>query len=138
MVPSTGLAYLLSPPRSIEHCLEDPLQALFYTFFALAASAFFAQVICRPRDSIAIAINDIILSQMWVQLSNSGPEAIADQIMRQGLTLRGKRDITKGSRDVAVEKVLSKYISTAAILGGVLIGLITLIADITGIIFIYH
>ena len=69
---------------------------------------------------------------MWVQLSNTGPEAVADQIRTQGLTLRGRRDTIRGTRDIAIEKVLGKYIHTAAILGGALIGFITLVADITG------
>ena len=57
---------------------------------------------------------------------------MADQLKRQGVTIRGRRDTSQGMRDTAIEKVLSRYIPTAAILGGMLIGLITAFADITG------
>ena len=39
MVPSGGLVYYLSPPHSLMEVATNPLHALFYTAFMLAASS---------------------------------------------------------------------------------------------------
>jgi protein transport protein SEC61 subunit alpha len=60
MIPVGGLSYYVSAPRSIAHCLSDPIHSLVYLGFTLAASAF--------------------LSLSWLEVSGSGAREVAVQL----------------------------------------------------------
>ena len=67
-----------------------------------------------------------VFSQIWLELSGMRPGAVSQQLQQQGYSLRGHRESPK-----LLFKSLSKYITTAASLGGILIGCISLFADFT-------
>ena len=56
MVPSGGLVYYLSPPHSLEQVATNPLHALFYTAFMLAACALFSKTWIEVRAFSAFAV----------------------------------------------------------------------------------
>ena len=105
LVPTSGIAYLISSPNSITAVLSDPFQFIFYICFVLAACS--------------------MLSQMYVELSGTDAKTIAQQLVQKGLSLRGHRESN-------LYKSLNRYIPTAASLGGIIIGAISLFADFTG------
>merc|ERR1711998_70361 len=41
--PTSGLAYYMSPPRSLSECVEDPIHTLFYILFILSSCAMFSK-----------------------------------------------------------------------------------------------
>ena len=104
-IPTSGLAYLISPPISIAAVLADPFQCLFYISFVLSACS--------------------MLSQMYTEVSGTDPQHVVEQLREQGFSLRGHRETN-------LYKVVNKYIPTAASLGGIIIGAISLFADFTG------
>ena len=125
--------YLITAPKSISAVLADPLQAGFYVVFMLCACG--------------------VCGQMWLDVSGMGARQVSQQLSSQGLSLRGHTNrfaiflilynlkillicsVLKYLvcwRDLTLYKLLNRYIPTAAILGGMLIGLISLVADFSG------
>ncbi|CAN6238368.1 unnamed protein product [Urochloa humidicola] len=99
-----GIAYYVTPPASF---VAAPLHALVYTVLLLASC--------------------VILSQAWVVASESTPRDVAKRLTDQRLALPGRRD-------GATYPMLCRYIPTAAALGGLCVGALTIFADITGVI----
>jgi len=104
-VPTGGLAYYVSPPRTLAEIVGDPFHALFYILFILISCALF--------------------SKTWIQVSGSSPKDVARQLKQQGMVIRGYRD-------TSVIKVLYRYIPIAAAFGGMCIGALTVFADFMG------
>ncbi|CAN6278856.1 unnamed protein product [Urochloa humidicola] len=103
-VPVGGLAYYVTAPASV---LADPVHALVYAALLLASCA--------------------ILSQGWVVASGSSARDVARRFGEQRLVLPGRRD-------GATYSALSRCIPTAAALGGLCVGALTIFADMTGVI----
>ena len=104
-VPVGGLAYYVSPPKSLNEILNDPLHTIFYISFILISCAGF--------------------SVIWIEISGGSPRDVAKTLEKQGL-------IIKGYREQSVVKILYRYIPTAAALGGMCIGLLSIFADFMG------
>jgi len=104
-VPVGGIAYYISPPRSIMEVIYDPLHAVFYIIFILASCAVF--------------------STMWIEVSGSSARDVAKQ-------LRDQQMVMKGHRDSALVHTLNRYIPPAAAFGGMCIGALTVVADLLG------
>lgn len=104
-IPVGGLAYYVSPPKTLAEIIADPLHALFYLSFVLISCALF--------------------STAWIEVSGSSPRDVARQLEQQGLIMKGKRRCY-------LTKVLEKYIPIAAAFGGMCIGALTVTADFMG------
>lgn len=104
-VPVGGLAYYISPPASLLAMLHDPFHAVFYLMFTLTACAIFGKT--------------------WTEVSGTSVRDVARQMRENGV-------IIKGCRDTATARVLGRYIPIAAALGGVCIGVLTVLADYLG------
>ncbi|MES1922530.1 hypothetical protein MHBO_004043, partial [Bonamia ostreae] len=100
-----GVAYYLSPPKSLIEILSDPFHAAVYFAFILVSAALF--------------------SRTWVDVSGSSPKDVAKQLNNEKMVLKGHR----GRNTV---KLLYKYIPIAAAFGGMCIGALTIFADYTG------
>ena len=103
--PVGGLAYYLSPPRSLSDFIADPLHTILYMTFILTACALFAQT--------------------WCEISGSSARDVAKQ-------LRSSQMVLRGHRESSTYATLQKYIPTAAAFGGICIGLLTMTADFMG------
>ncbi|HDM23603.1 preprotein translocase subunit SecY [archaeon] len=102
-----GLAYYLTPPRSIQETLSDPLRALVYTLILV--------VIC------------IVFAVTWVEVTQMNAREVAKQLVYSGMQIPGFR------RSVGVLRtILEQYIPYLTILSGILIGLLSATADIFG------
>jgi len=104
-IPVGGLAYYVSPPKSLAEILYDPLHAFFYVAFVLTACAIF--------------------SKTWIEVSGSSPKDVAKQ-------LRDQEMVIGGFRPKSTITVLNRYIPIAAAFGGMCIGALTIIADFMG------
>jgi protein transport protein SEC61 subunit alpha len=100
-----GFAYYLTPPTSFMDVFYNPRHAFFYFSFIVISCALF--------------------SKLWLEMSGRSPSDVVKQITEQGMFIQGKKK-------ESMLKILGKYIPTAAILGGVCIGLLTIMADLLG------
>jgi len=100
-----GLAYYISPPHTLKAALLDPIHTLIYIAFTLSACALF--------------------SKTWIEISGSGPRDVARQLKDQQLVMAGHRE-------ASMYKELKRVIPTAAALGGAMLGLLSVAADLMG------
>lgn len=104
LVPDSGLLKLISPPSGLLDLL-NPLRTVFYLAFVACACAFF--------------------SANYIELSSQSPSEISNRLKNEGLFVTGHRD--KSTLDI-----LKRYIPLAGTLGGVILGLLMVGADLTG------
>eukprot|EP01096_Ripella_sp_DP13-Kostka_P001947 TRINITY_DN1253_c0_g1_i1.p1 TRINITY_DN1253_c0_g1~~TRINITY_DN1253_c0_g1_i1.p1 ORF type:complete len:475 (+),score=229.05 TRINITY_DN1253_c0_g1_i1:66-1490(+) len=104
-IPVGGLAYYVSPPGNLLDALTDPIHTVIYLVFILGTCAFF--------------------SKTWIEVSGSSAKDVARQ-------LKDQRLVVKGHRDASLNKMLQRYIPTAAAFGGMCIGALSIVADFMG------
>ncbi|ORY01249.1 SecY protein [Basidiobolus meristosporus CBS 931.73] len=102
---SGGLAYLMSPPQGFVDALIHPIHFVIYVAFILGTCAMF--------------------SRTWVEISGSSPKDVSKQLKDQQIVL-------VGHREESTYKYLKKLIPLAATVGGILIGAVTVTADLLG------
>jgi preprotein translocase subunit SecY len=117
--PVGGLFYYMAPIR-------DPSDWMF--FIGAGGSAEPWQIILRIAiDLTFMVIGGGIFAIFWVETTDMGPEATAKQIHNSGMEIPGFR------RNVSViEKVLERYIPQVTVIGGALVGLLAVMANMLG------
>lgn len=108
IVPTGGLAYLVTAPRSIGNVVQDPWRALGFAGIMIA--------FC------------IVFSVTWLEVGGLDPSTVAKQLVDSGMQIPGFRRSGK-----AIETVLKRYIPTVTILGGLIVGLIAAVSDFFGV-----
>jgi protein transport protein SEC61 subunit alpha len=66
-----------------------------------------------------------IFSKTWISVSGQGPREVADNLKEQGMSI-------KGYTNDGTYRKLKAIIETAAVLGGVFTGVLTIFADFLG------
>lgn len=105
LVATQGIAYYMSAPRTLRSAITDPIHMLVYVTFIVSLCALF--------------------SKTWIEVSGSGPRDVAKQLKDQQMVMAGHRE---GS----MYKELKRVIPTAAAVGGAILGLLSVIADLMG------
>lgn len=95
----------MSPPSSILSALSDPIHFALYVAYLLSTCALF--------------------SRTWIEVSGSSPRDIARQ-------LRDQQTVIAGYRDSSMYKELKRIVPLAATVGGLLIGILSVSADLLG------
>ncbi len=86
------------------------------------------QVLARIGVDLSfMVIGGAIFAIFWVETTNMGPKATARQIQQSGMQIPGFR------QDVGVvEQVMERYIPQVTVLGGALVGLLAVMANMLG------
>lgn len=103
--PISGLIYYLSPPTSLTAMITDPIHGIIYIAFILLSCSLF--------------------SKAWIEVSGTGPKEVCKSLTQQDIT-------AAGGSDKMLFKKLNRYIPIAAALGGVCVGVLTILADFLG------
>jgi len=106
--PVSGLVYYITPPRSLDEMAVNPLHALIYLAILI--------LIC------------IAFSMTWLSVSGMDAQSVATQLVDSGVLVPGFRRATQ-----PITALLSKYIPTVTVLGGLLVGLIAAFGDFLGV-----
>jgi len=119
--PISGLMYYLNPIYSPYDWIPSlvhqnyPDIAIWQIGLRLGCALFFMVVGC------------MIFAVFWINTTNMGADAVAKQIQRSGMQIPGFR------RDPRIlERVLGRYIPKVTILGGALLGLLVVVANMLG------
>ena len=89
-LPISGLAYYISPPRSMNDLMIDPLHAIFYVIFITSSCALFAKT--------------------WIEVSGQSPKDIARQLRDQQMVMKGNnKDVSFGGMCVGVLTILADF-----------------------------
>lgn len=80
-------------------------------------------------DSLIMVVGGAIFALFWVKTAGLDSKAVARQIQNSGMSIPGYR------RSPAIlEKVLDRYIPRVTVIGGVFVGLMSVIANLFGVI----
>ncbi len=101
----SGLAYYMSPPHTLKAIVADPIHTALYIIFITGTCALF--------------------SKTWIEISGSGPRDVARQLKDQQMVIAGHRE-------QSMYKELKRVIPTAAVFGGAVIGLLSVVTDLVG------
>jgi preprotein translocase subunit SecY len=86
------------------------------------------QIIIRVSVDLAImVIGGAIFAIFWVETTGMGPEATAKQIQNSGMQIPGFR-----RNPQVIEKVMERYIPQVTVIGGALVGLLAVGANMLG------
>ncbi|MCU4743561.1 preprotein translocase subunit SecY [Halobacteria archaeon AArc-m2/3/4] len=78
-------------------------------------------------DLTFMVIGGAIFAIFWVETTNMGPESTAQQIQNSGMQIPGFRQNVG-----VVEKVMERYIPQVTVIGGALVGLLAVMANMLG------
>jgi len=106
--PIGGLVYYVISPQSLSEATAHPERALIFTGIMVA--------FC------------IVFSLTWLEVGGLGPRTVAKQLVDSGMQIPGFRRSQR-----PIELLLKRYIPVVAILGGVIVGLISSVADFFGV-----
>jgi len=113
-----GLFYYLAPIRG-------PSQ---WMWFAGGAAQEPWQIAIRISvDLTFMVIGGAIFAIFWVETTDMGPEATAKQIQNSGMQIPGFRQNVG-----VIEKVMERYIPQVTVIGGALVGLLAVVANMLG------
>jgi len=105
--PSGGLVYYVVAPRNLAGVAQDPIRALVYAGLMITICVFFAVT--------------------WVEVGGMDSRTVAKQLVDSGMQIEGFRRSYS-----PIEQLLSRYIPTVTILGGLLVGTLAATADFLG------
>ncbi|MFC7046565.1 preprotein translocase subunit SecY [Halobacteriaceae archaeon GCM10025711] len=116
--PVAGLFYYLNP-------IQSPQQWMWWLGTTGAEPW---QVLLRVAiDLTFMIVGGAIFAVFWVETTDMGPEATAKQIKNSGMQIPGFRTNTG-----VIEKVMERYIPQVTVLGGALVGLLAVLANMLG------
>jgi preprotein translocase subunit SecY len=126
--PVSGLMYYLSALRGPSDWMPGMVQIhpgmTELGFAALAGWQIFLHVIV---DASFLIIGGIIFAIFWIETTGMGPKSVAAKIHKSGLQVPGYR-----RNPASIEKLMERYIPKVTVIGGVIIGVLTLIASLLG------
>jgi len=108
LVPVGGLAYYVtSPTRGFVDIINEPIRYLVYAGFLI----FFC----------------VVFSAIWLEVGGLDPKTVAKQLVDSGMQIPGFRRSER-----PIEAILRRYIPVVTILGGLVVGLLAVVADFFG------
>jgi len=116
--PTGGLFYYMAP-------IQSPGE---WMWFLDATTQPIWQILIRIGvDLTFMLVGGAIFAVFWVETTDMGPEATAKQIHNSGMQIPGFRQNVG-----VIEKVLERYIPQVTIIGGALVGLLAVLANMMG------
>jgi len=108
IVPVGGLAYYVtSPTRGFVDVIGNPTRYLIYAGILI----FFC----------------VVFSAIWLEVGGLDPRTVAKQLVDSGMQIPGFRRSER-----PIEAILRRYIPVVTILGGLIVGLLAVVADFFG------
>ena len=127
--PISGLMYYLSPINSPSDWIpslvaqSNPAMELL-GLDPIAGWQIWLHVF---TDAFVLIVGGIIFAIFWIETTGMGAKSVAKKIHASGLQVPGHR-----RSPASIEKMLGRYIPKVTVLGGAIIGLLTLVASLMG------
>ncbi len=127
--PISGLMYYLSPINSPSDWIpslvaqSNPAMELL-GLNPIAGWQIWLHVF---TDAFVLIVGGIIFAIFWIETTGMGAKSVAKKIHASGLQVPGHR-----RSPASIEKMLGRYIPKVTVLGGAIIGLLTLVASLMG------
>ena len=118
--PISGLFYYLNP-------IQSRGQWMWFLGEIPASVEPWMIAIRLAIDLAFMIVGGAIFAIFWVETTGMGPEATAKQIQNSGMQIPGFR-----RNPQVVEKVMERYIPQVTVIGGALVGLLAVMANLLG------
>jgi preprotein translocase subunit SecY len=127
--PVSGLMYYLGPIRGPSDWIPSMVSQNYPGLVELGFSPIATwQILLHVlADSAFLIIGGIIFAIFWIETTGMGAKSIAEKIHRSGLQVPGYR-----RNPASIERLMERYIPKVTVIGGVIIGLLTLVASLLG------
>ncbi len=123
--PISGLAYYTSTIRGVGDWLL-PLTNPSYA--SMLGTHNQLQLLIHVIVFVGLMVfGSVLFAKFWIETTNMGPEAVAEQIMNQGMQIPGFRREPK-----VLKRVLERYIPVVTVLSGAVVGILAAGADLIG------
>lgn len=122
--PVSGLMFYLSPVNSPYDWVPELFRSRGAAFAAIPDWAIYLHLLI---DALILVAGGIIFAIFWVQTTGMDAKTVASQIARSGMQIPGFR-----KSPVVLEKLFERYIPKVTIIGGALIGVLTLVSNMLG------
>ncbi|MFA9517522.1 preprotein translocase subunit SecY [Halopenitus sp. H-Gu1] len=116
--PVSGVFYYLNP-------IQQPQQWMW--FLGETAAEPWMIAIRIAIDLTVMVVGGAVFAIFWVETTGMGPESTAQQIQNSGMQIPGFR-----RNPQVVEKVMERYIPQVTVIGGALVGLLAVMANMLG------
>jgi preprotein translocase subunit SecY len=123
----SGLYYYLSPIHGPSNWLPGMQTTSAMTALGFAPITTWQALLHVLTDASVLIIGGIIFALFWVETTGMGAKSVSEKIHRSGLQIPGYR-----RSPTSIEKLMERYIPKVTVIGGVVIGLLTLIASLLG------
>jgi preprotein translocase subunit SecY len=117
--PTGGLFYFLAPIR-------NPNDWMWFAGGG-GGNATWEILLRVGTDLTIMVIGGAIFAIFWVETTDMGPDATAQQIHNSGMQIPGFRQNVR-----SIERVLEQYIPQVTVIGGALVGLLAVLANMLG------
>ena len=118
--PISGFFYFLNP-------IQQPTEWMWFLGEIPATVEPWMIALRITIDLTFMVIGGAIFAIFWVETTGMGPEATAKQIQNSGMQIPGFR-----RNPQVVEKVMERYIPQVTVIGGALVGLLAVMANMLG------
>ena len=118
--PVGGFFYYIAP-------IQSPGDWMWWAEFASITQEWWQVLLRVTTDLTIMVIGGAIFAIFWVETTDMGPEATAKQIHSSGMQIPGFRQNVG-----VIEKVLERYIPQVTVIGGALVGLLAVAANMLG------
>jgi preprotein translocase SecY subunit len=102
--PVGGLAYYVTPPRSLELVGTDPVRTVAYV--------------------LLLIVSCVVFSVTWLEIGGVDAKTVAGQLISSGVQIPGFR-----RSEQPIRRILDRYIPAVTVIGGVLIGFLAAFGD---------
>jgi len=127
--PISGLMYYMSPiygpsdwiPSMVSQATPGMIEL---GFSPIAGWQIFLHVLI---DASFLIVGGIIFAIFWIETTGMGAKSVAAKIHNSGLQIPGYR-----RNPASIERLMERYIPKVTVIGGVIIGILTLIASLLG------
>jgi preprotein translocase subunit SecY len=120
--PTGGLMWYLAP-------INAPSQWMWWTASYVSTHAPWQVIIRIGIDCAVMVVGGALFALFWVQTAGLDSKSVARQIQRSGMSIPGYR-----RSPVVLEKVLDRYIPRVTVIGGIFVGLMSVIANLFGVV----
>jgi preprotein translocase subunit SecY len=127
--PVSGLMYYLSPIYGPSDWIPSMVTQSFpgMTELGFPPIANWQILLHVLVDSSFLIIGGVIFAIFWIETTGMGAKSVAAKIHNSGLQIPGYR-----RNPSSIEKLMERYIPKVTVIGGVIIGILTLIASLLG------
>ena len=136
--------YAINSRQTVEgtqNVIGQPVDGLFYYLAPIQTRADwmwfladFSQQVATWQVAIRVGVDltfmisgGAIFAVFWVETTGMGPESTAEQIQNSGMQIPGFRQNPQ-----VIEKVMERYIPQVTVIGGALVGLLAVLANMLG------